>query len=99
MLPEKDDRITLVRFHPGTRNPDAPHILDHGNQYRLKERVEMLSKQDEALPVYKFVDHDLWEHIGYFRVTHITDDSRETDKRSKVCGRPIRYVIRMEKAR
>lgn len=67
MLPEKDGRITLIRFHPGRRNPGAPHILDHGNQYRLKERVEMLSRQDEALPVYKFVEHDSWEHIGYFR--------------------------------
>jgi hypothetical protein len=36
------------------------------------ERVEMLSRQDEALPVDKFVDHDLWEHIGYIRVTHLT---------------------------
>lgn len=27
MLPEKDGRITLIRFHPGRRNPGAPHIL------------------------------------------------------------------------
>ena len=98
MLPEKDGRITLIRFHPGRRNPGAPHILDHGNQYRLEERVEMLSRQDEALPVYKFVAHDSWEHIGCFRVTQITDDPQETTKRSEVCGRPIRYVLRLEPA-
>lgn len=58
----------------------------------------MLSRQNEALPVYKFVERGSWEHIGRFRVTHITDDPQETTKRSEVCGRTIRYVLRLEHA-
>ena len=98
MLPEKDGRITLIRFHPGNRNPGAPLIIDHGDQSRLKQRVEMLSRQAEALPVYKFIEPGSWEHIGYFRVVGVTDDPRETEERSEVCGRSIKYVIRLEKA-
>jgi hypothetical protein len=97
MLPEKDGRITLIRFHPGKRNPDAPDILDHRDQYGIEERVNMLRQQDGALPVYKFVYDGAWEHIGYYRVKSITDDSEITAERSRICGRPIRYVIQLER--
>jgi hypothetical protein len=96
-LPESNGEVTLIRFRLD-KNPNGPHIIDHGEQRRLRERIEMLAHQSEPLPVYKYVRSAAWEYLGRYRVQDISDDSRLAAERSKVCRRPIKYVIRLEKA-
>jgi hypothetical protein len=94
-LPESGGEVTLVRFRLD-KNPDGPHIIDHGDQRRLQERIEMLRSRSEPLPVYKRLGGADWEYLGPYRVQSITDDTRVVAQRSEVCGRRIRYVIRLE---
>src|SRR5215211_679971 len=96
-LPESGGEVTLVRFRLD-KNPDGPHIIDHGDQRRLRERIEMLRNRSEPLPVYKRLRSADWEYLGPYRVQSITDDTRVTEQRSQVCGRRIRYVIELEEA-
>jgi hypothetical protein len=53
-LPESSGEVVLIRFRLD-KNPNGPHIIDHGDQPRIQERIEMLSRQSEPLPVYKYV--------------------------------------------
>jgi len=100
-LPDSDDRVTLIRFRLD-KNPDGPHIIDHGPPKsagsRLPERVGMLRRQGEALPVYRYARGGAWEYLGRYWVRSVLDGGREAAERTKICGRPIRYVIRMEEA-
>ena len=100
-LPSSKDGVTLIRFRLD-KNPDGPHIIDHGPPKspgsRTPERVEMLRRQSEALPVYRYAWGGAWEYLGRYRVQSITDGGPEAAERSKICGRPIRYVIRLEDA-
>ncbi len=96
-LPESGGEVTLVRFNL-KMNPNGPHIIDHGEQRRIRERIEMLRGQADPLPVYKYVRSAAWEYLGRYRVRDISDDARVAAERSKVCRRPIRYVIRLEEA-
>ena len=94
-LPESSGEVVLIRFRLD-KNPNGPHIIDHGDQSRIQERIEMLSRQSEPLPVYKYVRSAAWEYLGRYRAKNITDDPREAAERSKVCSRVIRYVMRLE---
>lgn len=100
-LPDNEGRITLIRFRLD-RNPDGPHIIDHGPPKspgsRTPERVEMLQRQREPLPVYRLAWGGAWEYLGHYRVQGITDGGQEAAERSKIRGRPTRYVIRLEEA-
>ncbi len=100
-LPDSEDEVTLIRFRLD-KNPDGPHIIDHGpprsSGGRLPERVEMLRRQSEPLPVYRYAGGAAWEYLGRYRVQGIADGGPEAAERSKICGRPIRYVIRLEEA-
>jgi hypothetical protein len=99
-LPDSEGRVTLIRFRLD-RNPDGPHIIDHGPPNslgsRTPERVEMLRRQSEPLPVYRYTWGGAWEYLGRYRVQNITNGGREAAERSKIRGRPTRYVIRLEK--
>jgi hypothetical protein len=55
----------------------------------------MLRRQSEPLPVYKRVSSGAWEYLGRYRVQGITDGQAAIE-RSKIRGRPTRYVIRLE---
>ena len=98
-LPDSEGRVTLLRFRLD-RNPDGPRIIDHGPpktpSSRTHERVEMLRRQSEPLPVYKRVSRGAWEYLGRYRVQGITDGGKAAIERSKIRGRPTRYVIRLE---
>lgn len=100
-LPSNGDEVTLIRFRLD-KNPDAPRIVDHGPPKspggRLPERVEMLRRQRGPLPVYRYERGASWEYLGLYRVRGITDGGPEAAERSRVCGRPIRYVIRLTEA-
>jgi hypothetical protein len=100
-VPSSEDRVTLIRFRLD-KNPDGPHIIDHGPPRsvgsRLPERVEMLRRQREPLPVYKYVRDAAWEYLGRYRVQDITDGGPEAAERTRICGRRIQYVIRLEEA-
>jgi hypothetical protein len=100
-LPSSKDGVTLIRFRLD-KNPDGPHIIDHGPPKspgsRTPERVDMLRRQSEALPVYRCAWGGAWEYLGRYRVQSITDGGPEAAERSKICGRPIRYVIWLEDA-
>ncbi|MDQ3375735.1 MAG: hypothetical protein M3533_02420 [Actinomycetota bacterium] len=100
-LPDSEDEVTLIRFRPD-KNPDGPHIIEHGPPRnpgsRLPERVEMLRRQNEPLPLYRYASGAAWEYLGRYRVQGITDGGPEATERSKICSRPIRYVIRLEEA-
>ncbi len=100
-LPHNGNEVTLILFRLN-KNPDGPHIIDHGPPKSLRsllpQRIEMLSNQSAPLPIYRFVRDGAWEYLGRYRVRNITDDPRETAERSKICGRPIGYVIRLEEA-
>ena len=93
--------MTLIRFRLD-RNPDGPHIIDHGPPKgpgsRTAERVEMLRRRREPLPVYKYAWGGAWEYLGRYRVQDITVGGRLAAERSKIRGRPTRYVIRLEEA-
>jgi|SRR5215218_5026242 hypothetical protein len=99
-LPDSEGRVTLIRFRLD-RNPDGPHIIDHGPPKspgsRTPERVEMLRRQSEPLPVYRHAWGSAWEYLGRYRVQGITVGGREAAERSKIRGRPTRYVIRLER--
>ena len=58
----------------------------------------MLRRQSAPLPIYKYAWHGAWEYLGRYRVRSITDDGSEAAERSEICGRPVRYVIRLEEA-
>jgi hypothetical protein len=66
-LPDSAGRVTLIRFCMN-RNPDGPHIIDHGPPKslgsRTPERVEMLRRQSEPLPVYRYAWGGAWEYLG-----------------------------------
>ncbi len=98
-LPDSRGDVTLIRFRLD-KNPDGPHIIDHGppksSGSRLPERIEMLRREDRPLPVYRYSRGAAWEYLGRYRVQTITDGGREAAERTKICGRPIRYVIRLE---
>jgi hypothetical protein len=98
-LPDSKGKVTLIRFRLD-RNPDGPHIIDHGPPKtpasRTHERVEMLRRQIDPLPVYKRVSGGTWEYLGRYRVQGITDGGQAAFERSKIRGRPTRYVIRLE---
>jgi hypothetical protein len=64
-LPVRDGEVTLVRFRPDT-NPDGPHIIDHEDQRRLRDRIEMLRNRSEPLPVYKRLGAADWEYLGLY---------------------------------
>ena len=100
-LPESKDEVTLIRFRLD-KNPDGPHIIDHGppgsSGSRLPGRVEMLLRKSERLPVYKFARGAAWKYLGRYRVQGITDGGLWAAERTEICGRPIRYVIRLEEA-
>jgi hypothetical protein len=101
-LPDSGGKVTLIRFKPAD-DPDGPHIIDHGPgsagpDSRVHKRVKMLLRQGGSLPVYKFVDSAAWEYLGRYRVQSITDGGPGAEKRSRIAGRPIRYVIRLEEA-
>lgn len=99
-LPYSGGKVTLIRFRLD-RNPDGPHIIDHGPPKtptsRTHERVEMLRRQSESLPVYKHISGGAWEYLGRYRVQGITDGGQAALERSKIRGRPTRYVIRLKK--
>jgi hypothetical protein len=100
-LPENKGDVTLIRFQLG-KNPDGPHIIDHGPLgsagSRLPGRVEMLRRQSQALPVYRYSRGAAWDYLGRYRVQSITEGGPEAAERTEICGRPIRYVIRLEEA-
>jgi hypothetical protein len=100
-LPDSGGRVTLIRFRLD-KNPDGPYIIDHGppgsGGSRLPEKIEMLRRQSEPLPVYRYAWGAAWEYLGRFRVKSITDGGPEAAKRSEICRRPIRFVIRLEVA-
>ena len=100
-LPDSEGRVTLIRFRLD-RNPDGPNIIDHGLPKswgsRTPERVEMLRRQSGPLPVYRHARGGAWEYLGRYRVLGITDGGREAAERSKIRGRPTRYVIRLGRA-
>jgi hypothetical protein len=99
-LPDYDGRVTLIRFSRD-KNPNGPDIIDHGDDWRLEDHIEMLRKQrdrNEELPVYEYVSDGAWEYLGRYRVLSITDDAGEVARRSEVCGAAIRYVMRLEEA-
>lgn len=99
-LPDNAGEVTLIRFRLD-RNPDGPHIIDHGppksSGSPTPERIEMLRQQDGPIPVYRYAWGGAWEYLGQYRVQNIAEGGREAAERSKVCGRPIGYVIRLEK--
>lgn len=99
-LPDSEGRVTLIRFRLD-RNPDGPHIIDHGPPKSLGSRtpewVEMLRRQSEPLPVYRYTWGGAWEYLGRYPVQNITIGGRDAAERSKIRGRPTRYVIRLEK--
>ena len=100
-LPDSEDRVTLIRFRPD-KNPDGPHLIDHGPPKsagsRLPDRIEMLRRQREPIPVYRRARGGEWEYLGRYRVQGITDGGPEAARRTQICGRPIRYVILLEEA-
>jgi hypothetical protein len=100
-LPDNEGRVTLIRVRLD-RNPDGPHMIDHGPPKspgsRTPERVEMLRRQREPLPVYRHAWGGAWEYLGRYRVQGITDGDREAAERSKIRGRLARCVIRLEGA-
>ena len=100
-LPESGGVVTLIRFRLD-KNPDGPHAIDHGPPHslgsRLPERIEILRHQSEPLPVYRRASGGAWEYLGLYRVLSVSEDPRELAERSRICGRPIGYVIRLEEA-
>lgn len=98
-LPDKDGAVTLIRFRLD-RNPDGPHIIDHGPPTGpgspTPKRVDMLRRQDGPIPVYRHRWGGAWEYLGRYRVQSITEGGQAADERSKIRGRPTRYVIRLE---
>ncbi len=100
-LPSNEDEVTLIRFRLD-KNPDGPRIVDHGPPKspgsRLHERVEMLRCQSGPIPVYRYARGAAWEYLGRYRVRDVTDGGPEAAERSKICGRPVRYIIRLEES-
>ncbi len=94
-LPESGGEVTLIRFRSNI-NPNGPDIIEHGDQERIRERMDMLRNQGGPLPVYKRVDDARWEYLGRYRVQDVTDDARATAERKAVCGWHPRYVMRLE---
>jgi hypothetical protein len=101
ILPSDKDGVRLIRFRLD-KNLDGPRIIDHGPPKSpsnpTPERVKMLRRQSEALPVYRFTGNAAWEYLGRYRVQSITDGGPKAVERTKICGRPIRYAIRLEDA-
>lgn len=100
-LPESEGEVRLIRFKRD-KNPNGPDVIEHGPGSpgsRVRERrMEMLRHQGGTLPVYKCIREGAWEYLGRYRVQSITDGGPEAAKRSKIIGRPIRYVIRLKEA-
>ncbi|MDP9477037.1 MAG: hypothetical protein M3R38_15360 [Actinomycetota bacterium] len=100
ILPTSEGRVTLIRYRPDMK-PDGPRVIDHGRPgstgSRLTERVRMLRRQGEPLPVYRRrVRGGAWEYLGRYQVRSVTDDAREVAERNEITGRDITYVIRLE---
>jgi hypothetical protein len=96
-LPESEGEVTLIRFRPNI-NPNGPDIIEHGDQARISERIDMLRNQGGSLPVYKRVSDARWEYLGRYRVQNVTDDAGATAGREAICGWRPRYIIRLEAA-
>ena len=100
-LPSSDGAATLIRFRLD-KNPDGPHIIDHGPPPsvggRLPERVEMLRRQSEALPVYRHALGAAWKYLGRYRVQDATYGGLKAAERTKFCGRPVRHIIQLAEA-
>lgn len=58
----------------------------------------MLRRQSEPLPIYRYAREAAWEYLGRYLVQGITDGGPEAAKRTEICGRPIKDVIRLEEA-
>jgi hypothetical protein len=58
----------------------------------------MLRRQSQPLPVYRYSRGAAWDYLGRYRVQSITEGGPEAAERTEICGRPIRYVIRLEEA-
>ena len=97
-LPESGGEVTLIRFRPNI-NPNGPDIIEHGDQAKISERMDMLRNQGGSLPVYKRVSDARWEYLGRYRVQDVTDDAEATAERQAICGWYPRYVMRLEAAR
>ncbi len=93
-LPESNGEVTLIRFRLD-KNPDGSHTIDHGDQQRLPERIEMLRRQSEPIPVYKHVSSASWEYIGRYQVQSITDDAREASQAQRGLRQTyqVRYTV------
>jgi hypothetical protein len=50
---------------------------------RTHERVEMLRRQSEPLPVYKHVPGGPWKYLGRYRVQSITEGGKAASERSR----------------
>ena len=100
-LPDKDGAVTLIRFRLD-RNPDGPHIIDHGPPNSpgspTPKRLDMLRRQDGPVPLYKHHWGGAWEYLGRYRIQSVTEGGQIADERSKIRGRPTRYAIRLEEA-
>src|SRR5918994_6484344 len=71
---------TRLRFRPNI-NPNGPDIIEHGDQAKISERMDMLRNQGGSLPVYKRVSDARWEYLGRYRVQDVTDDAEATAER------------------
>ena len=100
-LPDSEGEVTLIRFRLD-KNPDGPLVIDHGpprsSGSRTHDRVEMLRRQSGPIPVYRRASRSAWEYLGRYRVRSLTEGGQVAIERTEVCGRPIRYVIRLEEA-
>ncbi len=100
-LPDSGGKVTLIRFR-FDKNPDGPRIIDHGGGSAgpaslVHRRVDMLRRQGESIPVYRFAGDAAWEYLGLY-LRSITDGGPEAAERRKITGRNVRYVIRLEEA-
>ena len=100
-LPDNEGKVRLIRFKR-EKNPDGPDLIELGPGSfgsRVRERrVEMLRRQGVVLPVYKRIRDGAWKYLGLYRVRDIADGGPMAAERSKIVGRPIRYVIRLKEA-
>ncbi len=102
-LPDSDGGVTLIRFRRD-KNPNGPHVIGHGPGSAgpaslVHRRVGMLRRRGGSLPVYRYAGNSDWEYLGRYRVRSVMDGGPEAEERSRIAGRPIRYVIRLEEAR
>lgn len=77
-LPQKNGKIVCGCFNPDL-NPQAPYIIFVGIGEKIEEKAQILSKQQDCIPVFVKQESSKWEYKGNFKCIRYSIEKSEID--------------------